>query len=152
MACNCFHIKGLSHHFKIGPSRCRKTLLNEKNVFSPASTHDTERWVPLIRTCCGVNLLVCCLAEGVVSGDYTCIGIVLKTNRLSLSLSRVCPIPNGIEKKKMSPTISPVDTWCLAAGGGEQGQGESLGEMRIGKEDLQACTLSKLLKVYTSPR
>lgn len=115
---------------KSGLSQCRKTLLNENNAFSPASTQDTESWVPLIRAYCGVNLFVCCLAEVVVSGDYTCICIFLKTNRLSLSLSRVCLSPNWIEGKKLSPIVSSVDTWCLAAGGGEQRQRESRGKWK----------------------
>ena len=42
MARNCFHIKGLSHHFKIRPSQGRKPLVTEKCSLSSFYPGDRE--------------------------------------------------------------------------------------------------------------
>lgn len=60
-----------------------------------------------LEPCFGVNLFVCCLAEGVISGDYTCICIFLKTNRLSQSM------PDPKRYRKCLQLHLQVDTWWL---------------------------------------
>lgn len=107
--------------------------------------------VPLIRTCYGVNLFVCCLVDGVISG-ITHICMFLKTNGLFLSLSRAFLIPNNTGKNVSNCISKWTHGGCLGAGGEERGclgQEESLGEMEmyilIGEGDLQARILSKLI-------
>ena len=86
-----------------------------KNAVYLASTQETERWVPLIQNCSGVNLFVCCVAEAmrVVSGDNEYMRTFLQTNRLSSSHART---QFNTEKKIFSTVSECMHGGCLGSG------------------------------------
>jgi len=100
-----------------------------KNAVYLASTQETERWVPLIQNCSGVNLFVCCVAEDmrVVSGDNEYMRTFLQTNRLSSSLSRACQNSIQYRKKNIFNCIRVYARWLPRIWGGEKEQEKSLG-------------------------
>ena len=125
MACNCFHIKGLSHHFKIRPSQSRIPLVNEKCSLSSFYPRDREMgsidsellWGEFICLLCGWS------HESGFWGQW--VHAYIFTNKQTFFIT--CQNSIQYRKKNIFNCIRVYARWLPRIWGGEKEQEESLG-------------------------
>lgn len=140
IVCNCFHIKGLSHHFKIRPTQGRKPLVNEKCSLS--SFYPGDREMGSIDSELLWGEFICLLCGWSHKSGFWGLWVhmyILKNKQTFFITVQGMPELNSIQKKKnLFNCIRVYALWLPRIWGGEKEQEESLGATM----EMQTYTLT----------